>query len=145
MILLAFYLQKSNMLSLRCSTGGLAQELRRTSSFDRNWEENVAESVANELVLQAHSCTVSSSIEQQEDSSKQKLKETKPLKSGRSSHEEKKAGKSQEEKKSRPRKQMEFHNIRISQVSWLISMLLGEFKVRNWFALNRLTHLRWSF
>ncbi|KAL1202555.1 Protein SABRE [Cardamine amara subsp. amara] len=55
--------QKSNV---RSSTGGSAPELRRTSSFDKSCEENVAESVANELVLQAHSCTVSSSIEQQE-------------------------------------------------------------------------------
>ncbi|CAH8392543.1 unnamed protein product [Eruca vesicaria subsp. sativa] len=107
--------QKSNTLSLRSSTGGFGQELRRTSSFDRTWEENVAQSVANELVLQAHSCTVPSSVEQLEDSSKQKPKETKPVKPGRSSHEEKKAGKSHEEKKSRPRKMMEFHNIKISQ------------------------------
>lgn len=128
------------MLSIRSSTSGSGQELRRTSSFDRNWEENVAESVANELVLQVHSCTVSSSVEQQlEDSSKQKLKETKPVKSGRSSHEEKKAGKSQEEKKSRPRKMMEFHNIRISQVSWLI-YAVTLYIFRNWFALICLHH-----
>lgn len=119
LILLAFSLQKSNILCLRTSTGGSAPELRRTSSFDR--EENVAEPIANELVLQAHSWTVSSSVEQQEDSSKQKVKEIKPVKSGRSSHEEKKAGKSHEEKKSRPRKMMEFHNIKISQVSKLVS------------------------
>lgn len=119
LILLAFPLQKSNVICLRSSTGASAQELRRTSSFDR--EENVAEPIANELVLQAHSCNVSSSIEQQEDFSKQKVKEIKPVKSGRSSHEEKKAGKSHEEKKSRPRKMMEFHNIKISQVSKLVS------------------------
>uniref|UniRef100_A0A1J3FYA5 FMP27/BLTP2/Hobbit GFWDK motif-containing RBG unit domain-containing protein n=1 Tax=Noccaea caerulescens TaxID=107243 RepID=A0A1J3FYA5_NOCCA len=124
--------QKSNMLSIRSSTSGSGQELRRTSSFDRNWEENVAESVANELVLQVHSCTVSSSVEQQqEDSSKQKLKETKPVKSGRSSHEEKKAGKSQEEKKSRPRKMMEFHNIRISQVELLVTYEGSRFVVND--------------
>ncbi|XP_024015622.1 protein SABRE isoform X2 [Eutrema salsugineum] len=123
--------QKSNMLSVRHSTGGSAQELRRTSSFDRTWEENVAESVANELVLHAHSCTVSSSIEQQEDSSKQKLKETKPVKSGRSSHEDKKAGKSHEEKKSRPRKMMEFHNIKISQVELLVTYEGSRFVVND--------------
>lgn len=68
----------------------------------------MAESIGNELVLHA------SSVEQQEDSSKQKPKETKTIKPGRSSHEEKKAG------KSRPRKMMEFHNIKISQVTWLV-------------------------
>lgn len=108
---LAFCLQKSNTPSLRCSTGGSAQELR-TSSFDRTGGENMAESIGNELVLHA------SSVEQQEDSSKQKPKETKTVKPGRSSHEEKKAGKSHEEKKSRPRRMMEFHDIRISQVCW---------------------------
>ncbi|CAH2047248.1 unnamed protein product [Thlaspi arvense] len=123
--------QKSNTLSLRTSTGGSAQELRRTSSFDRNSEENVAESAANELVQQAHSCTVSSSIEQQEDSSKQKPKEIKPIKSGRSSHEEKKAGKSHEEKKSRPRKMMEFHNIKISQVELLVTYEGSRFVVND--------------
>ncbi|XP_010513417.1 PREDICTED: protein SABRE-like [Camelina sativa] len=123
--------QKPNILSLRSSTGGSAQELRRTSSFDRSWEENVAESVANELVLQAHSCTVSSSIEQQEDSSKQKAKEMKTVKSGRSSHEEKKAGKSHEEKKSRPRKMMEFHNIKISQVELLVTYEGSRFVVND--------------
>ncbi|RID79559.1 hypothetical protein BRARA_A02288 [Brassica rapa] len=117
--------QKSNTLSLRSSTGGFGQELRRTSSFDRTWEENVAQSVANELVLQAHSCTVSSSVEQQEDSSKQKIKETKPVKPGRSSHEEKKAG------KSRPRKMMEFHNIKISQVELQVTYEGSRFVVND--------------
>ncbi|KAG9156273.1 hypothetical protein Leryth_009148 [Lithospermum erythrorhizon] len=40
---------------------GSKPELRRTSSFDRTWEETVAESVANELVLQAHSSSSKSS------------------------------------------------------------------------------------
>ncbi|OIT20351.1 hypothetical protein A4A49_64150, partial [Nicotiana attenuata] len=34
---------------------GSTPELRRTSSFDRTWEENVAESVTVELMLQMHS------------------------------------------------------------------------------------------
>lgn len=94
---------------------GPTPELRRTSSFDRSWEETVAESVATELVLQSISGPLGS-IEQDE-SSKNKLKDPKAIKSGRSSHEEKKVQKSQEEKKSaRPRKMMEFHNIKISQV-----------------------------
>ncbi|KAJ0254517.1 Protein SABRE [Hirschfeldia incana] len=123
--------QKSNALTLRSSNGGFGQGLRRTSSFDRTWEENVAQSVANELVREAHSCTVSSSIEQLEDSSKQKPKETKPLKPGRSSHEERKAGKSHEEKKSRPRKMMEFHNIKISQVELQVTYEGSRFVVND--------------
>ena len=85
---------------------GPGPELRRTSSFDRTWEESLAESVANELVLQAHSSSISSSKsdpfgsnEQFDESSKNKSKEAKPVKSGRSSHEDKKVGKTIEEKK----------------------------------------------
>lgn len=100
------------------AAGGSGPELRRTSSFDRTWEETVAESIANELVLQAHSPTGHlNSLDQQEDMSKTKLKDTKGVKPGRSSHEEKKVGKAQEEKRSKPRKMMEFHDIKISQVS----------------------------
>ncbi|KAK6938059.1 FMP27, C-terminal [Dillenia turbinata] len=101
---------------------GSTPELRRTSSFDRSWEETVAESVANELVLQAHSSSIYSSkgvslgsIDQHDETSRNKSKESKPTKSGRSSHEDKKGGKSNDEKRSRPRKMMEFHNIKISQ------------------------------
>ena len=100
---------------------GSGSELRRTSSFDRSWEETVAESVANELVLQSISSSKSGpldSSEQQDESSKNKLKDPKTLKSGRSSHEDKKITKSHDEKRSRPRKMMEFHNIKISQVDF---------------------------
>lgn len=102
------------------TTSGSNRELRRTSSFDRSWEETVAESVANELVLQAHSSSLSSSRSghlgvDQEESSKNSLKESKPLKSGRS-QDEKKVGKPQDEKRSNPPKIREFHNIKISQV-----------------------------
>lgn len=101
--------------------GGSIPELRRTSSFDRSWEETVAESVANELVLQSMSSKSGplDSAEQQDESVKNKLKDPKTLKSGRSSHEEKKVAKSHEEKRSRPRKMMEFHNIKISQVGFI--------------------------
>lgn len=116
-------MQASKMLSLKANNDeGSNRVLRRTSSFDRTWEETVAESVANELVLQAHASSISSSKSghlgcvDQEESSKYKLKDSKPLKSGRSSHEEKKVGKSQDEKRSRPRKMREFHYIKISQV-----------------------------
>ncbi|KAJ8762590.1 hypothetical protein K2173_008029 [Erythroxylum novogranatense] len=103
--------------------GSSGPELRRTSSFDRTWEETVAESVAAELVLEAHSTGVSStksdpagSVEQQDDSSKGKSKDAKLVKTGRPSNEEKKVGKSNDEKRARPRKVMEFQNIKISQV-----------------------------
>ncbi|KAF8411348.1 hypothetical protein HHK36_003895 [Tetracentron sinense] len=108
---------------------GSTSELRRTSSFDRTWEENVAESVANELIFHVHSSNISSSksgplgstIEQQEESSRNKSKDSKLIKTGRSSHEEKKVGKSHEEKRTRPRKMMDFHNIKISQVELLVT------------------------
>ncbi|XP_039049976.1 protein SABRE isoform X2 [Hibiscus syriacus] len=125
---------KSNVVS----GSGSGHELRRSSSFDRTWEENVAESVANELVLHAHSSSVSSTksgtlvnVEQQDESSKNKMKDTKPVKSGRSSQEEKKVGKSNEEKKSRPRKMMEFHNIKISQVELLVTYEGSRFVVND--------------
>lgn len=68
----------------------------------------MAESVANELVLQ--------SMEHQGESSKSKLKDSKTAKAGRSVHEEKKTEKSVEDKKSRPQKIMQFQTIKISQV-----------------------------
>lgn len=114
--------QASKLQSSKENTAaGSNRELRRTSSFDRSWEETVAESVANELVLKAHSSSLSSSKSghlgvDQEESSKNRLKDSKPLKTGRSSQDEKKVGKPQDEKRSNPRKIREFHNIKISQV-----------------------------
>ena len=111
--------QASKLQNLKANAvSGSTPELRRTSSFDRTWEETVAESVANELVLQSFSSKSGplGSAEQQDEPSKNKLKDPKALKSGRSSHEEKKVAKANEEKRSRPRKMMEFHNIKISQV-----------------------------
>lgn len=104
---------------------GSTPELRRTSSFDRTWEENLAESVADELVLQANSPRVSSSKSSHqntanEGSSKNKPRDSKSVKSSRSSHEEK-VGKPQDAKTARPRKMMEFHNIKISQVELLLT------------------------
>ncbi|KAL8119517.1 protein SABRE isoform X1 [Apium graveolens] len=128
--------QASKLLSLKENNDkGSKTGLRRTSSFDRTWEETVAESVANELVLQAHSSSISPSKSghlgcvDQEESLKFKLKDSKPLKSGRSSHEEKKVGKSQDEKRSRPRKMREFHNIKISQVQLLVTYEGSRFAV----------------
>lgn len=116
------------------STSGSTSELRRTSSFDRSWEETVAESVANELVLQSISSSKNGplgSVDLPDESSKNKLKESKAIKSGRSSHEEKKVVKSQEEKRSRPRKMMEFHNIKISQVELLVTYEGSRFVVND--------------
>jgi len=104
------------------SASGSNPELRRTSSFDRSWEETVAESVANELVLQSFSNKsghLGSAPEVTEETSKSRTKDSKPVKSGRLSHEEKKVGKAQDEKRTKSRKLMEFHNIKISQVSLL--------------------------
>ncbi|WOL08896.1 protein SABRE isoform X1 [Canna indica] len=114
-------------------------ELRRTSSFDRTWEENVAESVANELVLQAHSLSSSSksgplnSMQENQpmanENSRSKPKDSKPAKAGRLSHEEKRVGKAQDEKRARARKMMEFHNIKISQVELLVTYEGSRFAV----------------
>ncbi|XP_010277543.1 PREDICTED: protein SABRE [Nelumbo nucifera] len=116
---------------------GSTSELRRTSSFDRTWEENVAESVANELVLHVHSSSIASSKsgplnstpEHHEESSRNKSKDPKLIKSGRSSHEEKKVVKTHDEKRARPRKMMEFHNIKISQVELLVTYEGSRFAV----------------
>ncbi|MCD9641027.1 hypothetical protein HAX54_026841 [Datura stramonium] len=109
----------------KANASAVTPKLRRTSSFDRNWEENVAESVANELVLQMHS----SSIEQPDEANRNKSKESKSTKSGRSSNEEKKVGKAHDEKKSRPRRMREFHNIKISQVELQITYEGSRFAV----------------
>lgn len=147
-------MQASKLQNLKANiVCGSTPELRRTSSFDRTWEENVAESVADELVLQMHSSTVSSTksgpingLEQQDETTRNKLRETKLVKPGRSSHEEKKAGKVQDEKRSRPRKLREFHNIKISQVGsfyktcslffFLISFLLQLTYASQWSRLS---------
>ncbi|KAL3613192.1 hypothetical protein CASFOL_042962 [Castilleja foliolosa] len=117
---------KANVVS------GSNPELRRTSSFDRTWEENVAESVANELVLQLHSSSkrgAAASLEQQDEATKSKLKDVKLVKPGRASHEEKKAGKMPDDKRSQPRRLREFHNIKISQVELLVTYEGSRFAV----------------
>ncbi|XVF36567.1 hypothetical protein REPUB_Repub19eG0068700 [Reevesia pubescens] len=130
--------QASKLQDLKSNVSGSGPELRRTSSFDRTWEETVAESVANELVLKAHSSNISStksgplvSIEQQDEPSKNKMKESKSNTYGRPSQEEKKVGKSNEEKRSRPRKMIEFHDIKISQVELLLTYEGSRFVVND--------------
>ncbi|VFQ75190.1 unnamed protein product [Cuscuta campestris] len=125
---------KSSMFTLPHSSftdSSDATKLRRTASFDRTWEENVAESVANELVLKVQSSSVSSSktcLEQQDDTAKNKPKDSnKIVKSARSNQEEKKAVKANDEK--RPRRMREFHNIKISQVELSVTYEGSRFAV----------------
>ncbi|CAB4267323.1 unnamed protein product [Prunus armeniaca] len=122
--------QESKLQNLKATiVSSPTRELRRTSSFDRSWEETVAESVATELVLQSITGPLGSG--EPDESSKNKFKEPKAIKSGRSSHEEKKVAKSQEEKRSRPRKMMEFHNIKISQVELCVTYEGSRFVVND--------------
>ncbi|XP_021318208.1 protein SABRE isoform X2 [Sorghum bicolor] len=110
---------------------GSHQELHRSSSFERNWEESVSESVASNDVVSVINSTVSSKVDASNsvlenpvagsEMWRSKMKDSKPAKSGRLSHEEKKLGKSIDEKKTKPRKSMEFHNIKISQVELLVT------------------------
>lgn len=107
-------------------------EMRRTSSFDRTWEENVAEFVANEIVMNAHSSSnstsrtgslsLSSTLEQPViETSKSRSKDVKLFKTNRQFLEEKKDGKSPDDKRARSSKLTEFHNVRISQVELLLT------------------------
>ncbi|KAL9665175.1 hypothetical protein QQ045_020586 [Rhodiola kirilowii] len=101
-------------------------------SFGKALEENVLESTADEFIFQTPSLgEISGLTDQSAESSKYKLKEVKQMKSGRSSHEEKKNGKVPEEKRSRPRKLMEFHNIKISQVELLLTYEGSRFVVND--------------
>lgn len=108
--------QKSNILDVRSTAGVSAdQELRRTSSFDRTWEESVAESVANELLLHSYNSPVSSSNDQKGESSRQmNLKNAKTDKPRSSSSREKKARKKQVE-------MIKISNIKIRQVELLVT------------------------
>lgn len=108
---------------------GSNPELRRTSSLDKSWEENVAESVANEIVMQIHSSKNGQlNLGVSEESSKNKTKDPKSVKYGRASQEEKKLSKAQDEKKSKPKTMMDFHNIRISQVHVVQQFMLIKIK-----------------
>ncbi|KAG6585348.1 Protein SABRE, partial [Cucurbita argyrosperma subsp. sororia] len=115
------------------STAGSSSgsELRRTSSFDRSWEETVAESVATELVLQSITKSGPLGSGEQPDESANKLKDPKAPKTAGRSSEEKKVIKPQDEKRARPRKLMEFHNIKISQVELLVTYEGSRFVVND--------------
>ncbi|KAL6893652.1 hypothetical protein ACP4OV_007750 [Aristida adscensionis] len=127
------YTQVSKLQSLKANmVCGSHQELRRTSSFERTWEESAAESVtSNDVVSLVNSSiapskgdtnsSVADNLVLGAEMGRGKTKDPKVMKSGRLSHEEKKAGKSNDEKKTRARKLMEFHNIKISQVELLVT------------------------
>ncbi|TVU47028.1 hypothetical protein EJB05_06604 [Eragrostis curvula] len=90
-------------------------ELRRTSSFDRTWEETVAESVANELVSQIQGQSNA------QPESQDAAKDSKSVRPARSTREEKKVVELNEVKQTRPQKMMDFRNIKISQVELLLT------------------------
>ncbi|KAF8733896.1 hypothetical protein HU200_014751 [Digitaria exilis] len=111
---------------------GSHQEFRRPSSFERTWDEVAVESViSNDVVSLVNSSTVSSKADVKNslsenpvvgtDLRRSRIKDSKPAKSGRLSHEDKKVGKTNDEKKTRARKSMEFRNIKISQVELLVT------------------------
>lgn len=105
---------------------GSHNELRRSSSFERMWEENGTDSAANDIIPQANSLNLPSkngplnpTTENKHvtnDAARNRAKDSKSARAGRLSHEQKKVAKSQDEKRTRTRKLMEFHNIKISQV-----------------------------
>jgi len=99
-----------NNQSSKESTFAQKPELRRTSSFDRTWEETVAESVANELVSQMQGQSNAQS------ESQDAVKDSKLLRPVRSTREDKKIVEPNEVKQTRPQKLMDFRNIKISQV-----------------------------
>ncbi|KAG8063345.1 hypothetical protein GUJ93_ZPchr0003g18208 [Zizania palustris] len=98
--------------SSKDSTLAQKPELRRTSSFDRTWEETVAESVTNELLSQ---------IQSQSNAQTESQDGAKLVRSARSTREEKKTTEPNEVKQTRPQKMMDFHNIKISQVELLLT------------------------
>ncbi|MQM05227.1 hypothetical protein Taro_038032, partial [Colocasia esculenta] len=131
--------QTSKLQNLKANiVCGSNSELRRTSSFDRSLEENITESVLDELAFQVHSSKsgpLGLTSEHQnignDEIHKSKPKESKSIKAGRLSHEEKKVGKLPDEKRTRARKLMEFHNIKISQVELLVTYEGSRFAVND--------------
>ncbi|KAL7583710.1 hypothetical protein Lser_V15G44672 [Lactuca serriola] len=104
-------------------------ELRRSSSFDRTWEENVAESVANELLEQMQSLEHEELSKPKSKDSKTCAKSSKTGKASKPVHEEKKVGKPTDGKKGKPEVIREFHNIKISQVELLVTYEGSRFAV----------------
>ncbi|XP_078148685.1 HYPERSENSITIVE TO PI STARVATION 4 isoform X4 [Carex rostrata] len=136
--------QVSKLQSLKANmVCGSNPELRRSSSADKNLEENVAENGTGDLILQLHSSSVPSKgvsanpIAEQfhaftESSKNIRTKDSnRSVRAGRLSHEEKKFTKPQEEKRARSRKLMEFHNIKISQVELQVTYEGSRFAVND--------------
>ncbi|KAG8062119.1 hypothetical protein GUJ93_ZPchr0003g16877 [Zizania palustris] len=123
--------QISKLQSLKANmVCGSHPELRRTSSFERTWEESAVDSIANNDVVSLVNLNVSlkgdtNNLMAENTASvemlKNRTKDSKLIKSGRLSHDEKKVGKSNDEKRARARKLLEFHNIKISQVELIVT------------------------
>ncbi|KAJ3674692.1 hypothetical protein LUZ60_005308 [Juncus effusus] len=133
--------QVSKLQSLKANmVCGSHAELRRNSSLEKNMDEIVIENGSNgsDLVIQLHSSNASSksgfsnsASEFGESSKNNRLKDSKAIRAGRLSHEEKKLSKSQDEKRARIRKLMEFHNIKISQVELQVTYEGSRFAVND--------------
>uniref|UniRef100_A0A0E0D4L1 FMP27/BLTP2/Hobbit GFWDK motif-containing RBG unit domain-containing protein n=1 Tax=Oryza meridionalis TaxID=40149 RepID=A0A0E0D4L1_9ORYZ len=118
--------QVSKLQSLKSNVVcGSHPELRRTSSFEMTLEENAVDSITNNNVVSLVNLNVSSRDTNNfmADNSvaaaeifRSRTKDSKPTKSVRLSQDEKKVGKSHDEKRTRARKLIEFHDIKISQV-----------------------------
>nr|GEU34142.1 protein SABRE [Tanacetum cinerariifolium] len=105
-------------------------ELKRSSSFDKTWEESVAESVANELLEEMRSLEQEELSKPKKDSKATKASKTaKTSKSSHSGQEEKKSAKPTDDKKGKPLVLREFHNIKISQVELSVTYEGSRFAV----------------
>ncbi|PKA58310.1 hypothetical protein AXF42_Ash013035 [Apostasia shenzhenica] len=112
-------------------------ELRPSSSYER-MDENLVDSVTDELVLPEHNLSIfplNPALESQqvvsEETSRSKAKDNKVIKSGRLSYEDKKIAKPHDDKRARTRKMMEFNNIKISQVELLVTYEGSRFAVND--------------
>nr|XP_043614487.1 protein SABRE-like [Erigeron canadensis] len=105
-------------------------ELKRSSSFDKTWEESIAESVANELLEEMRSLEQEELSKPKKDSKATKASKTvKASKNSHSGQEEKKSGKPTDDKKGKPLILREFHNIKISQVELSVTYEGSRFAV----------------
>uniref|UniRef100_A0A0D3FMG5 FMP27/BLTP2/Hobbit GFWDK motif-containing RBG unit domain-containing protein n=1 Tax=Oryza barthii TaxID=65489 RepID=A0A0D3FMG5_9ORYZ len=123
--------QVSKLQSLKSNVVcGSHPELRRTSSFEMTLEESAVDSITNNNVVSLVNSNVSSRDTNNfmADNSvaaaemfRSRTKDSKPTKSVRLSQDEKKVGKSHDEKRTRARKLIEFHDIKISQVELIVT------------------------
>uniref|UniRef100_A0A0D9VXG2 FMP27/BLTP2/Hobbit GFWDK motif-containing RBG unit domain-containing protein n=1 Tax=Leersia perrieri TaxID=77586 RepID=A0A0D9VXG2_9ORYZ len=120
--------QVSKLQSVKTNVvSGSHPELRRTSSFEMTLEESAVDSIRNNDVVSLVNLNVSSKgdtnnfmVENSGTAAEmlrnRRTKDSKPAKSGRLAQDEKKVGKSHDEKRTRARRLIEFHDIKISQV-----------------------------